>query len=172
MPEDSQPQSDPNWSPDGNKIVFSSGALYGADSAVRVLDLSNHQISTLPGSHALFAPKWSPDGRYIVAIPENSLSLVLFDFQTHKWSELRKGIAAWTNWSRDGRYVYFLHWPDNPAVFRIRISDRRVERVVDLKHFPLTGFFAGWLGLTPDDSPLLLHDIGSQDIYALDWEAH
>ena len=171
MPEDPQPQSDPNWSPDGDKIVFSSGALYGADSAVRVLDLSNRQISTLPASHALFAPKWSPDGRYIVAIPENSLSLVLFDFQTHKWSELHKGISAWTNWSRDGRYVYFLHWPDNPAVFRVRISDRRVERVADLKHLPLTGFFAGWLGLTPDDSPLLLHDIGSQDIYALDWEA-
>jgi serine/threonine protein kinase/Tol biopolymer transport system component len=170
MPEDSQPQSDPNWSPDGDKIVFLSGSLYGADSAIRVLDLSSHQISTLPGSHALFAPKWSPDGRCIVAIAENSLSLVLFDFQTHKWSELVKGIAGWTNWSRDGRYVYFLHWPDNPSVFRVRISDRRVERVADLKHFPLTGSVIGWLGLTPDNSPLLLHDIGSQDIYVLDWE--
>jgi hypothetical protein len=28
-----------------------------------------------------------------------------------------------------------------------------------------------WVGLAPDDSPLLLRDTGSQDIYALDWES-
>jgi hypothetical protein len=33
-----------------------------------------------------------------------------------------------------------------------------------------TRFFGPWLGLGPDDSPLVLKDIGTQDIYALDWE--
>jgi hypothetical protein len=28
-----------------------------------------------------------------------------------------------------------------------------------------------WFGLAPDDSPLVLRDTGTQDIYALDWEA-
>jgi hypothetical protein len=28
-----------------------------------------------------------------------------------------------------------------------------------------------WFALAPDDSPVLLRDIGSQEIYALDWEA-
>jgi len=44
-----------------------------------------------------------------------------------------------------------------------------VERVVDLKNFRMTGYSWGfWLGLAPDDSPLLLRDVGTQEIYALD----
>ena len=103
-------------------------------------------------------------------MPANSLSLVLFDFQTEKWSELMKGSAAFPNWSVDGRYIYLLHWPDNPAVLRVRVSDRKVEPVADLKNLPITGYYRLWLGLAPDDSPLLLRDAGSQDIYSLDWE--
>jgi Tol biopolymer transport system component len=170
MPDDPKPQLDPNWSPDGSKIVFSASSLGGVDSAIEVFDLGNHQVSTLPGSQGLFSPRWSPDGRYIIAMPVNSLSLMLFDFRTEKWSELLKGSSAFPNWSRDGRYVYFLHRPDNPAVLRIEVSERKVERVADLKSLPITGYYGIWLGLAPDDSPLLLRDAGSQDIYALDWE--
>jgi hypothetical protein len=32
-------------------------------------------------------------------------------------------------------------------------------------------FFGYWLGMAPDDSPLLLRDTGTQEIYALDWQA-
>jgi len=169
IPNDPKPQIDASWSPDGGKILF-SGASARPDSDIRVFDLSNHQVSTLPGSHGLFSPRWSPDGRYIVAMPVNSLSVVLFDFQTQKWTELIKGSTAFPNWSGDGKYIYFLHWPDNPAVLRLRLSDPKVERVVDLTNLPITGYYGIWLGLAPDDSPLLLRDAGSQDIYALDWE--
>jgi hypothetical protein len=34
-----------------------------------------------------------------------------------------------------------------------------------------SGTFGNWTGLAPDDSPLALRDIGTQEIYALDWEA-
>jgi serine/threonine protein kinase/Tol biopolymer transport system component len=170
MPGDPKPQTDPSWSPDGGKIVFSR-RVTDPHSDIQVLDLSNYQVSTLPGSQGFFSPRWSPDGRYILAMPVNSLSMVLFDFQTEKWSEIMKGSGSFPNWSADGRYVYFLRWPENPAVLRVRASDRKVERVADLKNLRITGYFNIWLGVTPDDSPLLLRDTGSQDIYALDWEA-
>jgi len=35
---------------------------------------------------------------------------------------------------------------------------------------PLVGNPA-WVGLGPDDTPMVLRNAGSQDIYALDWEA-
>ncbi|MBZ5545112.1 MAG: serine/threonine-protein kinase, partial [Acidobacteriia bacterium] len=171
MPVDPKPQVDPNWSPDGGKIVF-AGPWGDADSTIRVLDLSNHQVSTLPGSQGLFSPHWSPDGRYIAAQPINSSGLLLFDFQGENWSELLKGRGmAFPNWSADGQYIYLFHGPDNPAVLRLRVRDREVERVADLKGLPITGHYGFWLGLAPDDSPLLLHDAGSEDIYALDWNA-
>jgi hypothetical protein len=104
-------------------------------------------------------------------MPSDALSLVLFDFQTQKWSQLAKIRAGFLNWSRDGQYVYFLRWLDNPAVLRVRITDRKVEQVSDLTNLPTTGNIGPWLGLAPDDSLLLLKDTGTQDIYALDWEA-
>jgi len=170
MPDDPIAQWDPSWSPDGGKLVFGLGPG-DSNSSLRVLDLASHQISTLPGSHGIYSPHWSPDGRYVVAMPVSSMSLVLFDFQTGKWSELTKGKPAFPSWSADGRYVYFLRWPDNPAVLRLRISDRKVEQVADMKNLPMAGFYGLWLGLAPDDSPLLLRDTGSQDVYSLDWEA-
>jgi eukaryotic-like serine/threonine-protein kinase len=170
LPEDPEPKQDPDWSPDGDKIIFGSVPADN-NSGIRVLDLSTHQVSTLPGSRGLFSPRWSPDGRYIVAMPSDSLSLVLFDFQTQKWSPLAKVRAGFPNWSRDEQYVYFLRWLDNPAVLRVRITDHKVEQVSDLTNLPTTGNIGPWLGLGPDDSLLLLKDTGTQDIYALDWEA-
>ncbi len=168
LPADPEPKQDPDWSPDGDKIIFGSVPA-DKDSALRVLDLNTHRVSALPGSRGLFSPRWSPDGRYIVAMPADSLSLVLFDSKSQKWSQLASARAAFPNWSRDGQYVYFLRWLDNPAVLRVRISDREVEQVSDLTHLPTTGNIGPWLGLDPDDSPLLLKDIGTQNIYALDW---
>jgi eukaryotic-like serine/threonine-protein kinase len=168
LPADPEPKQDPDWSPDGDKIIFGSVPA-DTDSALRVLDLNTHRVSELPGSRGLFSPRWSPDGRYIVAMPADSLSLVIFDFQTRKWSQLAKARAAFPNWSRDGQYVYFLRWLDHPAVLRVRMSDREVEPVSDLTDLPATGNIGPWLGLGPDDSPLLLKDIGTQDIYSLDW---
>ncbi len=169
LPEDPDPKQDPDWSPDGGRVIFGSVPA-DKNSALRVLDLNTHHVSVLPGSRGLFSPRWSPDGRYIVAMPADSLSLVLFDFQTQKWSQLAKVRAGFPNWSRDGQYVYFLRWLDSPAVLRIRITDRKVEQVSDLTNLPTTGSIGPWLGLDSDDSLLLLKDTGTQDIYALDWE--
>jgi hypothetical protein len=40
--------------------------------------------------------------------------------------------------------------------------------VADLKNFHQAPFLAGgWMGLAPDDSPMLMRDAGTQDFYAL-----
>jgi eukaryotic-like serine/threonine-protein kinase len=170
MHEDDQEQYDPTWSPDGTRIAF-GGPPADPNSSIRIVDVSTHQISTLPNSKGLFSPRWSPDGRYLAAMPFISRSLMLFDFATQKWEEIAQITLGFPNWSKNGDYVYFLHQEDQPAVMRIRIRDRKIERVADLKDFRRTGFYGVWLGISPDDSPLLLRDIGTQEIYALDWEA-
>ena len=171
LPEDSQEdQFDPCWSPDGSRIVLGSG-YSNPNATIRILDVRTHQVSTLPGSKGLFAPRWSPDGRSISAMPIDSSSLMLFDLATQKWEEIAKITAAFPVWSKTGEYIYFLHQQDQMSVMRVRIRDRKLERVADLKNFRQTGNYGYWLGLAPDDSPLLLRDIGTQEIYALDWQA-
>jgi len=55
---------------------------------------------------------------------------------------------------------------------RLRISDRKLERVASLKDFRRVVYaLYPWSGLTPDGSPLLMRDIGTQEVYALDFDA-
>ena len=170
MPDDPQEEYDPTWSPDGTRIAF-GGAAGNRSSSIRILDVKTHQISTVPGSNGLFSPRWSPDGRYVVGMPFDSRSLMLFDFAAQRWDEIAKTAAGFPNWSKTGEYVYFLHEEGQPSVMRVRIRDRKLEKVADLKNFRQAGYWGVWLGLAPDDSPLLLRDTGTREIYALDWQA-
>ena len=170
LPDDRQQQLDPNYSPDGSKIVF-GGESNDPSSAIRVLDFTTRQVSSLPQSQGNFSPRWSPDGRYISAFSADSTKLLLFDVRAEKWSELASGSLGWLNWSHDGQYVYVLDTRSKNAVVRIRIADRKTEIVAELKAFASAGRYGGALALTPDDSPLLLRDTGTQDIYSVDWEA-
>jgi len=156
-----------DWSPDGGKIVF-GGLSDDPQSLIRILDFTDGQISTVPGSQGFYWPRWSPNGRYIVARAFWPHRLVLFDFQTQVWTELAAGGYYGAHWSKEGKYVYAVSVLTENAVVRIRISDHKSEQVVDLKNFMITN--DDWLALAPDDSPLLLRDTGTYDVYALDWE--
>jgi Tol biopolymer transport system component/DNA-binding winged helix-turn-helix (wHTH) protein len=169
-------EADPNWSPDGGALVFggapwAEGAATGS-TAIHVMDLIRHRVKTLPGSEGLFSPRWSPNGRYIAALPADSSKLVLVDLRTGEWADLANLPAGYPSWSRDGKYVYFESPGSNQSVYRVRISDRKLERVVSLKGVRRAfGTLAPWLGLSPDDSPLAMRDLGTEEIYALDWKA-
>jgi Tol biopolymer transport system component len=171
IPEDSENQYDAQWSPDGTKIILGNAPAL-ATSTIRILDMNTRQLSTLPGSTGLFSARWSPNGRYIAALNSDSRVLVLFDLRTQKWQELARISLGFPNWSKNSDYVYFLHEENQPSVMRVRISDHKLERVADLKNFRQAGFYSVWLGMAPDDSPLLLRDIGTQEVYALDWTTH
>jgi len=96
---------------------------------------------------------------------------MLFDFSTQQWAELAKSDVGWLNWPRDGRYVYFKRLGSEAAVMRVRVDDHTVEEVAGLKNIKNIGTAGGlWIGLAPDDSPLMLRDIGTEEIYALGWE--
>lgn len=162
-------EADATWSPDGGSVVFGdTGGVEGSPVGIHVVNIKTRKISLLPGSRGLFSPRWSPDGQYIVALSENSLGLMIFELRTGKWSQLTDLGAGFPCWSHDSEYVYFLRQPEI-AVYRVRIRDRKVEQVVNLKDYRVTGFYGLWLGLMPDDSPLLLRDEGTEDIVSMDW---
>ena len=60
---------------------------------------------------------------------------------------------------------------DDPAIMRLRVSDRRAEEVASLKNFDQTGRLPGLeFSLDVNDSPMLLKDTGTQEIYSLNWK--
>jgi hypothetical protein len=77
--------------------------------------------------------------------------------------------VALQEWRNTSRSLSSPTLTDDPAFFRLRISDRKLERLVSLKALRrYWGEFGPWTDLTPDDSPLLTRDTSSQEIYALD----
>ncbi len=169
---------DPNWSPDGKSIVLTlnvagGGGLLPDGPGIATYDVATQKVSLVPGAKQLFSPRWSPDGRHIAAITNDSMKLMLFDRLTQQWQELVSMPIGYPSWSHDGQYIYFdTTLTDDPNFFRIRISDRKLERLISLNGVrQYWGDFGSWTGLAQDDSLLLVRDTSSQEIYALDWQA-
>jgi hypothetical protein len=69
----------------------------------------------------------------------------------------------------DGQYIHFHSYGTDAALYRVRIGDHKVEKIAELKEIRLAiGAIGTWCGLAPDGSPLVLRDVGTQEIYALD----
>ena len=92
--------------------------------------------------------------------------VVIFDFKTGKWTGLEKEPIDNKAFSADGRYYYFDKYvDDDPAIFRIRMTDRKLERVVSLKDIRRSeGVMGWWMGLTPDGAPMVLRDTSIEEI--------
>jgi serine/threonine protein kinase/Tol biopolymer transport system component len=185
VPVTERGSSYPNWSPDGDSLFFAgpehvSAGTTGRDHAeaevqrgLYRLDLKTRHLSAVPGLGGLATSAWSPDGRFLAAYSEPDRKLMLFHAQSQQWSELVRCKQLWgpVLWSRDSKYVY---WQDvgeglSEPIFRMRISDRRIERVVTYKQIPradVSRFY--FAGLAPDGSPLVSLVLSHSDIYALD----
>jgi Tol biopolymer transport system component len=161
---------DPSWSPDGNSLAF-GGGLRSNENAIHVLNLKTRQLTTLPDSARLFSPRWSPDGRHLLALKVDSQALVVYDFTLRKWEDLTTKAASYPNWTHDGQCVYFDNvYEKGLPVYRICLRDRKLQHVVDLSQAGnlAIGNFGWWTGLGPEDSILGTRDTGIQEIYALE----
>jgi hypothetical protein len=97
-------------------------------------------------------------------------NIMQFDFKSRAWTHLAKG-SGLMKWSRDGEYLYYLRYGPESAVMRVRVSDRKEEEVASLKGIRQAGRLAGLeFSLAPDArQPIVLRDVGTQEIYSLDW---
>jgi Tol biopolymer transport system component len=166
-------QEQPSWSPDGHSLLVSYVYFLEPEpQGIKIVDLRTREAKPLPGSEGLWEGSWSPDGRHIAARTIDSRAIRLFDVHAQKWTELARSDVGCLCWSKDGRFVYFKRLGSRSAVMRVRVEDHKVEQVVSLTNIRYTGFARGiWIGLTPDNSPLMLRDTGTEEIYALDWQA-
>jgi DNA-binding winged helix-turn-helix (wHTH) protein/Tol biopolymer transport system component len=159
----------PTWSPDGGQVAF-GGITQPAERTagrlvIHILNLKTHQLSEVPGSEGLWTARWSPDGRYIAALTQDSRSLMLFDFRTTRWLKLATlPRIPDLVWSRHEEAIYFTAGTTggNPAIYRMKVPKGQLERLASLKGRT----YWHWLGLTPYDSPLIANYVGVREIYA------
>ncbi len=168
-------EGDPSWSPDGASLAFGrlpwkTGNTEPAE--IYIVDLKSHRVTTVPGSNGLFSPRWSPNGKYLLATKADSSAFLLFDLAKQTWTVLAHGAMGYPYWSRDSNYIYFgdLSVPHRASVERIRIRDGSIEIIADLSTVRQTA--DAWVGCGPNDLPITVREVGTEEIYALDWNAH
>ncbi|MFL6464349.1 MAG: hypothetical protein ACJ73N_08105 [Bryobacteraceae bacterium] len=106
-----QPEAEPQFSPDGKKIVFSSNrsgthAIWICDrDGFNPVELTSFEV-TNPGS-----PRWSPDSKWIAFDSPKAGNIDIYVISADGGPVRRVTSGPSNNtrpsWSRDGRWIYF-----------------------------------------------------------------
>jgi len=165
---------DAAWSPNGSTIAYGQTTVVGGKQTVSIqlLDLASRRSTPLAGTEGICCPRWSPDGRFLLASHADYNDLLLYEFATRKWTTILKdgGFIGYMEFVDGGKAILFdtLEVPD-PAFYRLRLSDLHLDTVVKLNDIRrYFGPFGPWTGVLPDGSPLMVRDRSKEEIYSLD----
>jgi DNA-binding winged helix-turn-helix (wHTH) protein/Tol biopolymer transport system component len=166
-------EADPDWSADGQSIVF--GRLpdrmdNGQPKAIYLLNLQTHKVTEIPGSSGLFSPRLSPDGRYIAAIRLDQKALLLFDRTEQRWTTVAIHGVGDPTWSHDSRYLYFQDFLEaGKPIYRIAIPDGKPEQVATIANLrPIAATDYRLIGLAPGDLPIVSARTSPVNLYSVD----
>lgn len=164
------PEADPNWSPDGSRIVFAPfpWEVPADRSGIFIVDVARRRAQFIQGSQGLYSPRWSPDGRYLVALSSQGKPW-LYEFGVNRWRQLTDFQGGFPAWSEDSRHVYLFHaFTSEKGIYRVAVPEGTVEQVVSLKGISVGGLEGPYgLSLAPGSAPVILRDTSRQELYAV-----
>lgn len=153
-------ESNPTWSPDGHKILFSKSAdLYVMDAA------GSGRVKLADGDQEIFEHRWSPDGGMIAYGDTRQEGQDLIDelwvMQADGTGKVKVAEQAFNfSWSRDGRIVYTIVADLGDVHLRIINADGSG----DVRLTNRAAFQPAW---SPDGTRIAFVTLGDKDIFLI-----
>jgi len=129
-------QADPNWTPDGESIIFGEPPRIWAEPEgprwIYELNLKTNSLAKLPNTEGWYGPRLSADGRQLLAVSVDLHRLGLYDLPSAQWRTLidePQHQLGSPFWSLDRGWAY-VNFYDNLTLVRVRIRDGHRENVV------------------------------------------
>jgi Tol biopolymer transport system component len=168
MPLQGESNGDPDWSPNGNELIFGNVLDASAKISIYRYDFRTRVAEPLPNSTGMFSPRWSPDGKSVAAVHLDGRRLFLFQFSSGAWKPLTSSPGGYPNWSHDSKWVYFS---GRRAVYSVDVRSGITTAAANLDGIQQGPWILGsWIGLAPDDCPLAIRNETTEKIYAWDFE--
>jgi len=166
----------PSWAPDGKTIAFNDYPFPGHLAGIKVLDLATRQITLMPGSEGFYVPRWSPDGKYMIAVGQNPSRIVLYSVQSRTWRDLKKFEApwGWYTWLKDSKSVYVSLTTPFPGVqtgfYQLGVPDGSWKLITNLDGLNLgSSPEESFDSLTADERPARMTNTSVVQIYRAKW---
>ena len=171
-------EGDPSWSPDGASLAFGrlpwkTGNTEPAE--IYVVDLKSHRRDNCAGiewpPHCRAA---SPNGKYLLATKADSSAFLLFDLAKQTWTVVAHGAMGYPYWSQGTAAILYFGDLTVPASSQrgTHSHSRRQHKAHRRPALPVRQTADAWVGCGPNDLPITVREVGTEEIYALDWNAH
>ena len=127
-PTDTASWRDPDWSPDGTRLVHVRQPSPAQGGAIFLMDTTGHVEQRLTTDNGYMDPAWSPDGKWIAyVLSPGYLYLMKADGTGAQY--LTDGVLP--SWSPDSRRIVFslYNWNGFGSLFAIDIATLRIRQI-------------------------------------------
>ncbi|MCA1566649.1 MAG: DUF11 domain-containing protein [Acidobacteria bacterium] len=164
------------WSPDGQKIAYTSWGEYGADADIMVMNLDGSNVVNLTNTPGYdYLPTWSPDGQKIAFASKRDGDANTEIYVMNADGSGQHNITNYYNhdyypaWSPDGQKIAFVSinrgaYSDRTGIFVMNADGSNVTFVN--AGAPVGGVMPAW---SPDGSKIIYNSDrdGNCDLYTI-----